>query len=266
MADIVEVDAVERGIAAHQLGESRSQAFLYSRSPRVQVDPRSPHAIPLRIRTRQFGGGIVKNGPTSPVDQHHLVTEVLYDFRRAISSEGKNIDPRVDAQSAGMSLLDETSQGVGALSCDQRLIGSRTRQGGVVPGAAAPKDLHKEVGGPESRRTSDEGIDARRVFEDPFRTFREDPERPKPRLDGGLTAGRRDRGDTRRKPRVLGNCRQRERFARGLLCAARHQRGQRQCGEGTEPCSVLISRGRSAGAHVASNPSEGLGVGQRANF
>ena len=96
MADVVEVYAVEGGVAGHQLSEGCSQPFLDPRSARVQVDPRSSHAVPGGIRKREVGSGIVENRPAAPIDQDHFVPQVLHDFCVSIACQGQNIHPGVD--------------------------------------------------------------------------------------------------------------------------------------------------------------------------
>ena len=174
MADLVQMEAVERGVATDDVEKGRQKVLSNRARGGVEIEPTRSHSIETTIRLGQVEVGVVQQRTAEAIDQDRAGAQILKQFRVTTGRQREHVDPRMDTQAAPMGGFEKLPQDIGprllylGRSLDE--IGSRVKD------SAAAIDLHEEVGCTQLARTIQEWVDARRVIEHAVAALREDPE------------------------------------------------------------------------------------------
>ncbi len=174
MADVVEVESVELGVARDEIAEGREDPLTHARHGRIEVEPGGAHAIELAIGLREIELGIVEDRAPPSIDEDGLASELGEELRVATGREREHVHPRVHTHAPRVRVPDQQRQRIDGETTDL----GRALEGGIggVEGTPAAVDLHEEIRDPETHCAVEERRHARGIVEDADRSLGQDPE------------------------------------------------------------------------------------------
>ena len=174
MADVVQMKAVDRGVANDEVDKGRENVLPYGRRGGIEIEPARSHSIETPIGFGQIEVGIIEQRTTESIDENRAGAQIANQLRVAPRRQREHIDPGVNAHSSAMCGFEKLSQDIdGRILCGREALDEGRPR---VEGSTAAIDLDEEIGRAQTTRAVQERFDSRRVIKDAIAALGKYPE------------------------------------------------------------------------------------------